>query len=72
MTNLATALVDAAEQHADRPALRLDEHVLSYADFRDMARAIAESCAAGASSPATGWGWCSPTCPRSRWRSTGR
>jgi long-chain acyl-CoA synthetase len=41
MTNLATALVDAAEQHADRPALRLDEHVLSYADFRDTARAIA-------------------------------
>jgi long-chain acyl-CoA synthetase len=41
MTNLATALVDAAEQHADRPALRLDEHVLSYADFHDTARAVA-------------------------------
>jgi long-chain acyl-CoA synthetase len=41
MTNLATALVDAADQHADRPALRLDEHVLSYQDFFDTARAVA-------------------------------
>ena len=41
MTNLATALVDAADEHADRPALRLDEHVLTYGDFLDTARAVA-------------------------------
>ena len=41
MTNLATALVDAADEHADRPALRLDEHTLTYADFLDTARAVA-------------------------------
>ena len=41
MTNLATALVDAADEHADRPALRLDEHVLTYAEFAETARAVA-------------------------------
>lgn len=30
MTNLAAALVDTAHSHPDRPAIRLDERVLTY------------------------------------------
>ncbi|MDT7742073.1 MAG: long-chain acyl-CoA synthetase, partial [Actinomycetota bacterium] len=41
MTNLATALVDAGDQHADRPALRLDEHAVTYGEFLETARAVA-------------------------------
>jgi long-chain acyl-CoA synthetase len=33
--NLATNLLHAADRHADRPAIRLDDTVLSYADLAD-------------------------------------
>lgn len=36
--NLATNLIEAAERHADRPAVRLDDAVLSYADLLQRAR----------------------------------
>ncbi|MEO7351968.1 MAG: long-chain fatty acid--CoA ligase [Marmoricola sp.] len=41
MTNLADNLTKAAQKHPDRPALRLDDHVLSYSDLQDGARRVA-------------------------------
>jgi long-chain acyl-CoA synthetase len=41
MTNLATALVDTSERHGHRPALRLDDQVLTYGEFLDAARGVA-------------------------------
>jgi long-chain acyl-CoA synthetase len=41
MTNLATALVETSEEHGDRPALRLDDQVVTYAEFLDAARGVA-------------------------------
>jgi long-chain acyl-CoA synthetase len=41
MTNLATNLHDAAVQHADRPAVRLDEQVLTYAELADLTSRVA-------------------------------
>jgi long-chain acyl-CoA synthetase len=41
MTNLATALVETSEEHGDRPALRLDDQVVTYAEFLDAARRVA-------------------------------
>src|ERR1700742_5051414 len=40
MTNLAAALVATAEEHGDRPAIRLDDQVLTYRGFLDAARAV--------------------------------
>ncbi len=41
MANLAQHLVDTAAVHGDRPALRMDDTVLTYAEFRDAAAAVA-------------------------------
>ncbi len=41
MTNLAQHLVDTAGAHGDRPALRMDDTVLTYDEFRDAAAAVA-------------------------------
>ncbi|HWC79808.1 MAG TPA: long-chain fatty acid--CoA ligase [Pseudonocardiaceae bacterium] len=41
MTNLAVNLVATTHEHGDRAAIRLDDHVLSYADLRDAAAAVA-------------------------------
>ncbi|MBQ0924303.1 long-chain-fatty-acid--CoA ligase [Saccharopolyspora endophytica] len=41
MTNLAANLVASAQRHGDRPAVRLDEHVLSYAQLHASAAAVA-------------------------------
>ncbi|HEY4456915.1 MAG TPA: long-chain fatty acid--CoA ligase [Pseudonocardiaceae bacterium] len=41
MTNLATNLKDAAGQFPDRPALRLDDTVLTYAQFNDLSARVA-------------------------------
>jgi long-chain acyl-CoA synthetase len=41
MTNLATILTDAAGRHPDRPAVRLDELVLSYRDLDNRSAGIA-------------------------------
>jgi long-chain acyl-CoA synthetase len=41
MTNLATNLKDAAGQFPDRPALRLDDVVLTYAQFDDLSARVA-------------------------------
>jgi long-chain acyl-CoA synthetase len=41
MTNLAQNLETAAQQHGDRPAIRLDEHVLTYRQLADAAKRVA-------------------------------
>ncbi len=41
MTDLAGALVETAREHGDRPALRLDDHVVTYEQLLDAARAVA-------------------------------
>ena len=41
MTNLAQNLLDAAEQHGDRPAIKLDDNVLTYADLLQSAQRMA-------------------------------
>jgi long-chain acyl-CoA synthetase len=41
MPNLAHVLLDTAAQHGDRPALRMDDAVLTYAEFRDAAARVA-------------------------------
>ena len=37
MTNLATALVETSKEHGDRPALRLDDQVVTYERFLEAA-----------------------------------
>ncbi|MEO6880503.1 MAG: long-chain fatty acid--CoA ligase [Mycobacteriaceae bacterium] len=41
MTNLAHNLTQTAEQHGDRPAIKLDDRVLTYAELQDGARRVA-------------------------------
>ncbi len=41
MTNLADNLTKSAEQHPDRPAVKLDDTVLTYRDLQDGARRVA-------------------------------
>jgi long-chain acyl-CoA synthetase len=41
MTNLAQHLVDTAAAHGDRTALKMDDTVLTYAQFRDAAAGVA-------------------------------
>ncbi len=41
MTNLADNLTRTAEKHPDRPAVRLDDLVLTYAELQDGARRVA-------------------------------
>ena len=41
MSNLAQNLLDTAERHGDRPALRMDDASLTYAEFRTAASQVA-------------------------------
>ncbi|MCW2711207.1 MAG: long-chain-fatty-acid--CoA ligase [Marmoricola sp.] len=41
MTNLADTLNKTAEKHHDRPALKLDDMVLTYRELHDGARRVA-------------------------------
>ncbi len=41
MTNLADNLTQTAEQHGDRPAIKLDDLVLTYSELQDGARRVA-------------------------------
>ncbi len=51
MTNLAQNLLDTAAEHPDHPALRMDDAVLSYGEFRDAALHVAGSLQARGVSP---------------------
>jgi long-chain acyl-CoA synthetase len=63
MTNLAANLVDAAHIHGDRPAIRLDEHVLTYQGVRDASAAVAGMLRARGLSPGDRVGLVSPNVP---------
>ena len=51
MTNLAASLAATAREHGDRPAIKLDEYVLTYEQFRAAAAAIAGDLAARGIAP---------------------
>ncbi len=51
MSNLAQNLIDTAAEHADRPALKMDDAGLTYAEFRDAALKVAASLQARGISP---------------------
>jgi long-chain acyl-CoA synthetase len=51
VTNLAQNLIDTAAEHADRPALKMDDAGLTYAEFRDAALKVAASLQARGISP---------------------
>ena len=54
MTNLADNLIRSALRHPARPAVRLDETVLSYGDLNDLASARPDGWPSAACSPVTG------------------
>jgi long-chain acyl-CoA synthetase len=49
--NLAQNLIDTAAEHADRPALKMDDAGLTYAEFRDAASKVAASLQARGIAP---------------------
>ena len=46
MTDLSTVLLATAERFPDRPAVKLDDHVLTYAELRRRRPAVAAGCVA--------------------------
>ncbi len=63
MTNLAGNLVATAQEHGDRPAVRLDDAVLSYDDLRGAAAAVAGMLVARGISPGDRVGLVLPNVP---------
>ncbi|MCW0213987.1 MAG: AMP-binding protein, partial [Pseudonocardia sp.] len=63
MTNLAANLVATAEQHGERPAVRLDDHVLTYSDLHSAAAAVAGTLKARGISPGDRVGLVLPNVP---------
>ena len=72
MTNLAHNLLDAAEQHADRPAIKLDDHVLTYAELLTAARRMATLLQDKGVEPGDRVGLQTANVPPTRSRSTAR
>src|ERR1700710_1024994 len=62
-TNLAQHLLDAAAAHGDRPALRMDDAVLTYAEFRDAALRVAAELAGRGIEPGDRVGLVLPNVP---------
>jgi long-chain acyl-CoA synthetase len=63
VTNLAHNLLDTAAEHADRPALQMDDAGLTYAEFRDAALKVAASLQARGISPGDRIGLVLPNVP---------
>jgi len=63
MTNLAALLVDTAERHPEKPALRLGDEVLDYASLLDAARRTAALLRAQGVEPGDRVGLVSPNVP---------
>jgi long-chain acyl-CoA synthetase len=63
MTNLAANLVDAATEHADRPAVRLDDATLTYAELHAAASAVAGDLVARGIEPGDRVGLVLPNIP---------
>ena len=64
MTNLADNLTKTAEEHGDRPAVRLDDMVLSYDELLDGARRVAALLADKGVGPGDRVGLVLPNVPR--------
>ena len=69
-TNLAQLLTEAAAQHADRPALKLDENVVTYAMLDDAASRVAGLLTARGMEPGDRVGIMLPNVPYSAPSST--
>lgn len=63
MTNLAQHLLDTAHAHGDRPALRMDEHLLTYGEFLDAAQKVAGALTARGVEPGDRVGLVLPNVP---------
>jgi long-chain acyl-CoA synthetase len=63
MTNMAGNLVATAGKHGDRPAIRLDDHVLTYRDLCDAAARVAGMLRAKGISPGDRVGLVLPNVP---------
>jgi long-chain acyl-CoA synthetase len=63
MTDLATALRETADQHGDRPALRLDDHVVTYRAFLEAAQGVAGMLRARGTEPGARVGLVFPNVP---------
>ena len=63
MSDLATALLETANQHGDRPALRLDDHVMSYRDLLEAAHGVAAMLRARGIEPGARVGLVFPNVP---------
>lgn len=63
MSNLAANLVVTAHRHGDRPAVKLDEHVLSYRELYHRAAAVAGDLRAHGVSPGDRVGLMLPNVP---------
>ena len=63
MTDLASALVETAREHGDRPALRLDDQVVTYGRLLDAARAVAGMLRARGLEPGSRVGLVFPNVP---------
>ncbi|WP_016701402.1 long-chain-fatty-acid--CoA ligase [Actinoalloteichus spitiensis] len=63
MTNLATMLAETATRHPDRPAVRLDEEVLTYRDLLHRASDVALTLAARDVRPGDRVGFVLPNVP---------
>ena len=63
MTDLATALREKADQHGDRPALRLDDHVVTYRAFLEAAQGVAGMLRARGIEPGSRVGLVFPNVP---------
>ena len=66
MANLAKGLVDAAREHDGRPALRLGDTKVSFAEVDDASARVAAMLQGKGCSRATGSGSCCRTCRRFR------
>ena len=72
MANLSSVLAQAAADHGERPAVRLDNLVLSYSQLRDAAGRAASLLSSLGVAPVTGWASCCRMCRPSRSLSTVR
>ncbi len=63
MTNLADNLTKTAEQHPDRPAIRLDDMVLTYRELQDGARRVSTLLASKGVGPGDRVGLVLPNVP---------
>jgi long-chain acyl-CoA synthetase len=72
MSNMAARLVATAARHGDRPAIRLDEHILTYSGLQAAASAVAGRLRGRGIAPGDRIGLVLPNVPAFRSCSTAR